>query len=326
MPSVEANVNSKLFRKIGFWLFIAAVIVSTGIAVFSDFGRVAELLGRISPGWLMWILGAVIFNYVLRFLKWAYFLHLLHLSVQFKDSIWTFFSAFTMVLSPGKIGEVVKSLLLKARYGYPVSKTAPIVLAERITDLLGLLILSLYGASRFAFGGGTLAIFCFIIVGGIFLITRKLFWSYLRENVAARFAQLDKFRSSLIVLEESTSNLLALKPIAVTTMMSAISWAGEGMALFFIFQALGVSREELLGISIFAHAFSSIVGAFSFLPGGLLVTEGTLGVFFVFVGIGTDQSVSATFLIRALTLWFAVFLGATVFLLGKRPWEKFDGI
>ncbi|OGK11410.1 MAG: hypothetical protein A2W80_05805 [Candidatus Riflebacteria bacterium GWC2_50_8] len=52
------------------------------------------------------------------------------------------------------------------------------------------------------------------------------------------------------------------------------------------------------------------------MPGGLLVAEGTMGAFFVFAGIPDATAVSATFLIRAVTLWFAVILGTVVFMLG----------
>lgn len=313
MPS--GNV---LFR-LGIGLFLALVFFTTAAALFADMGRVTRLIAGISPGWLAAIVGAVLFNYTLRFLKWTYFLRVLGISIKTSDSLWVFFSSFTMVLSPGKLGEIIKSVLLKARYHLPMAKTAPIVMAERITDLLGLMILAAIGSSRFAFGYQTLIVLGILLATGVYLITRKEFWIWCEHRILARFSFLGRVRASFKVLEESTGNLLSVRSLLLTTPLSALSWAGEGVALFLVFRALGVEREALLGISLFAHAFSSIVGAFSFLPGGLLVTEGTLGVFFVYVGIGLDQSVSATFLIRAVTLWFAVILGTIVFLLGRRP-------
>ena len=175
------------------------------------------------------------------------------------------------------------------------------------------------GSSHFAFGGGTILTASLLIGCGVLLMTRPAFWHWIDRALIQRFARLQRFRPSLRVLEESTGNLLSLTALGLMVPMSALSWAGEGLALYFIFGALGVDRPELLGISLFAHAFSSILGALSFIPGGLFVTEGTLGMFFVYVGIAREQAVSATLLIRAVTLWFAVILGTIVFLFGRRP-------
>lgn len=311
--------SGDIIRRLGIWVFIALVAAITVTALLSDLGRVSGLIVKIPPTSLAAIVGAVLFNYALRFCKWTYYLRLLGLSVPLKDSLWTFFSAFTMVLSPGKLGEVMKSLLLRARHGIPISRTAPIILAERLTDLLGLFCLAAVGSSRFAFGGKPLAMAAVLIGAGILIMTRPGFWSFCDRQVFSRFARLGALRGSLRVLEESTSNLLSLGALALMVPLSALSWAGEGIALYFLFGALGVDQPHLLGISLFAHAFSSIVGALSFLPGGLFVTEGTLGVFFIYVGIGRDQAISATLLIRAVTLWFAVVLGTLVFLAGRRP-------
>ena len=311
--------SQEIIRRLGFWIFVALVAAITVTALLSDLGRVSTLIVRIPPPFLTAIIAAVLFNYALRFLKWVYYTRLLGLSIPLGDSLWTFFSAFTMVLSPGKLGEVMKAMLLKSRHGIAISRTAPIVLAERLTDLLGLFCLAAAGSSHFAFGGRTLAVAAAVIVSGVVVMTRPGFWRFCDRQVLARIARLEPLRGSLRVLEESTGNLLSLGALAVMVPLSAVSWAGEGVALYFIFQAIGVDRPHLLAISLFAHAFSSIVGALSFLPGGLLVTEGALGMFFVYVGIGRDQAISATFLIRAVTLWFAVILGTVVFLAGRRP-------
>jgi uncharacterized protein (TIRG00374 family) len=318
MISVKRNQSiSQIIRRLAFWVFVGGIFFITAAALLADFSKVKNLLLSITPGWLIAIIGAVLFNYLLRFAKWCYFLHLIKVKIPFKENLWVFFSAFTMVLSPGKLGELVKSLLIKSRRDIPVSRTGPIVFAERLTDLIGLLILCAVGFSKFKFGGQTLVVLGIALVAGIFLMTRKSFWGWLDSFLSGK-EKLKKFRDTVKVIEESTQNLLSLKSILITAPLSALSWAGEGFALYFIFCAMGVEAEKLVFISIFAHSFSSIVGALSFLPGGLLVTEGAMGAFFVYVAIPKAEAVSATFLIRAVTLWFAVILGTIVFLIGHK--------
>ncbi len=312
----QFSIN-EMVRRLGFWILIGGVFFITIIILLSDFGKVAAAISKISLPALASIICAVLFNYALRFAKWQFFLRKLEIKIPLRENLWVFFSAFTMVLSPGKLGELIKSWLLKSRFMIPVSRTAPIVFAERLTDLIGLLILCSIGFSRFAFGGKTLVILGCILFVGIILMTRKGFWDFTRKFIL-RFEKLKKLEKIVDALQESTQNLLSFSSILITAPLSAISWAGEGFALFLIFKSLGVDKPDLLAIAIFAHAFSSIVGAISFLPGGLLVTEGALGMFFLFVSIDKTTALTATFLIRAVTLWFAVLLGTVVFIGGHR--------
>lgn len=308
----------KLLRGIGGWAIVAVCILAGLSVLLTDLGRVTTALAAFPCRLIPMILTCVSLNYLLRFVKWEYFLRRLGVRIALRDSLWVFFSSFVMVLSPGKLGEVVKSLLLRNRYGIPVSRTAPIVLAERLTDLLGLMILAAFGFSRFAWGGKTLAACGTLLCGGLVAATRPAFWRLL-DKIAGRLAPgRPKLRTTIRALEESTRTLLTLPALLATVPLSAFSWAWEGAALYLIFGGLGVARPELFGLSVFAHAFGSITGALSFLPGGLLVTEGTLSLFFVSAGIAGDASVTATLLIRAVTLWFAILLGLCVFVAGAR--------
>lgn len=299
------------------WLAVVGIVFITVATLLSDYRQVLQLIISVSPGWLALIIASVLFNYVLRFAKWNYFLRLLNIEVPLRLNLWVFFSAFTMVLSPAKLGEVVKSFLLKTRLGIAVSRTAPIVMAERLTDLIGLLILCALGFSRFAFGGNTLLITGIIIFAGVWGMTRPRFWAAI-DRFLGRYEILHRFQSPVRAIQASTSSLLSLRSLAISVPVSAVSWAGEGVALYLIFRAMGLDMPNLLAISIFAHAFGSIAGALSFLPGGLLVTEGAMSMFFLYVAVPGTVAVSATFLIRAVTLWFAVILGMLVFIAGHR--------
>jgi len=59
----------------------------------------------------------------------------------------------------------------------------------------------------------------------------------------------------------------------------------------------------------FSYSFSTIIGAISMLPGGLGLTEGSLTYLLMEKGITADISVATTFIVRAVTLWFAVLVG-----------------
>ena len=52
-------------------------------------------------------------------------------------------------ITPGKMGELLKSYLVKQIKNIPISKTAPIIFAERITDSTSLMVISIIGAYSF---------------------------------------------------------------------------------------------------------------------------------------------------------------------------------
>jgi len=58
-----------------------------------------------------------------------------------------------------------------------------------------------------------------------------------------------------------------------------------------------------------------LVGALSFLPGGLGGAEATMVALLILNHVDQPQSVAATILIRLATLWFAVVLGVIALIL-----------
>jgi len=75
---------------------------------------------------------------------------------------------------------------------------------------------------------------------------------------------------------------------------------------------LAVPGLSTLG-AVFAHSFSTVVGAVSTLPGGLLAVEASLaGMLTLLLALPAPVAASATLQIRFGTLWFGVTLGLLV--------------
>src|SRR5260370_30378484 len=92
-------------------------------------------------------------NYLLRWLKWEFYLSRLEIrGVGRQDSLLTFLSGFVLTVTPGKVGEVFKSVLLFDLHGIPVARTAPIVVADRVTDVIGIVGLIVIGSAGFSRG------------------------------------------------------------------------------------------------------------------------------------------------------------------------------
>lgn len=147
------------------------VAVYVGFSIWADAGKVGEALAGFAPGAALAALGLAAANYLVRFVRWHYYLRVLGLTVPAGESLLVFLGGFALTVTPGKLGEAVKALLLRQSRGIPAARTAPIVLAERLTDLAGLLVLAAVGAFTFEVDRGFLVAAAIVIVLGLVVVT-----------------------------------------------------------------------------------------------------------------------------------------------------------
>ena len=116
------------------------------LAVLSDLGELAAALESFDYALIPAILGLVALSYVVRFFRWTYYLRLLKVSVPTGINAAIFTSGLSMTISPGKLGEVLKSVFVRNVTGAPIARTAPAVVAERATDGTGMVLWGFLGA------------------------------------------------------------------------------------------------------------------------------------------------------------------------------------
>jgi len=95
---------------------------------------------------------------------------------------------------------------------------------------------------------------------------------------------------------------------ALASVFSMLAWFAECLAFYLLLSALdaGVSIES----ATFIYAFATLVGALSFLPGGLGGFEAVAVILLGARGVDIGTAVFATTVIRLTTLWFSVALGS----------------
>ena len=285
-------------------------IVFLAISIYADFGNLLISFSKFNWYWLPVILSLSFANYVVRFFKWQYYLRILNIRIKPYKSILIFFSSFIMSVTPGKMGEVLKSFLLKEETGTPVSVSAPIILAERITDFLSIVILCLVGAVVFDYGRDIVILTgVFFLLLTVVLSSRKLSLKiiYLFEKI--KFTS--KHAEKLYTAYESTYNLIKLKPLLIVVGMSVVAWFFECLGFYIVLRVFtSITNIEVTVLTAtFIYTFSTLIGAIAMLPGGLGATEASITGLLIFLKIPKDISVAATIIIRVATLWFAVLVG-----------------
>jgi len=268
-----------------------AAVVALGLGLYADFGRLGDELASFRWELFPLALALTALNYLLRFWRWQRYLARLEIEVPTGRSFAIFVAGLSGTITPAKLGEVLKCALLKRSFGVPVRRSVPIVLAERVTDASGVVVLAVAagaGANRWPLLALALA-----GVAAIVLVVRS--------PLLERFSRLGE-------APEAARALLETRLLLGMTALSAVSWFFECLAAYVCVRGLRLDLSLVDTVVVFS--LGSLAGALSFLPGGLGVAEGSMtGLIQVLGDVPKAAAVAATVLIRLATLWFAVALG-----------------
>jgi len=308
----------KMKRNIFLSLALAG-LVYLGFSLYADFDKVIKAFTLFNWIWFPVLLLLSYSNYLTRFLKWHFYLRLLKVKISRFDSFSVFMSGLIMSVTPGKMGELLKSYLVKQIANEPISKTAPIIFAERITDFLSLIGIALVGGYVFHYGRAiVIAVGIFFVLLTILLSNRTLGEGAI--SLLSKIKFINKYVMHLRDAYESSFNMLQPKPLLQMTLLSLVAWLFECLGYYLILTNFHLEISMLW--ASFSYAFATIVGAISMLPGGLGVTEGSLTVLLTQNKIPLDIAFASTFIIRIVTLWFAVFVGVVSVLLYQKRFGK----
>ncbi len=285
------------------WLLILlTVVVFAGLVSYGDFREMGGRLANFPVLFLLGSLALAALNYGIRFLRWAFYLRVLGIGVPLPVSVLVFLSGLAMSVTPGKMGELLKSFLLRDRSGVPVSTSAPVVIMERVTDVASVALLGLSGLALLPLVVSLLLVIILLVGGSLlFLLASRHSDRLLALPVVRRW------RSELQSSREGLRSLMLPQPVAVAVFLGILAWLSEGVALWLILRGLGAEISLVQALPIYAAA--TLVGAITTLPGGLIGTEGTMVALLQQAGFTRGVASAGTLLVRLVTLWFAVLVG-----------------
>ena len=288
---------------------VAGVAVFAGISIHADVGALGERLRGFSWAAFIAALALAVANYAIRFVRWTLYLRHRDLEVPVRTSALVFLSGFALSVTPGKVGELIKSLLLRSELGIPITRTAPIVVAERVSDLLALIVLGIVGVAVYGVAR-TMVIIGAVVVGIGLVILASPRLAHGLIALVCRPARLRPLAPRLITFYDGLAALVRPTVLGWSTALGLAAWFCECLGFALIIGGFPGTAVPI-GLASLIYATTTIAGALSFLPGGLLVTEATMTLFLVQSSGGVDQptAAAATILTRLATLWFAVGIG-----------------
>jgi|TARA_B100000809_G_scaffold16725_1_gene14982 uncharacterized protein (TIRG00374 family) len=285
--------------------------VFVALVGYGDFGDTIDQIGSLPLRYLFAGLGLASANYLLRFLRWAFYLRVLKIDAPAGVSALVFLSGLAMSITPGKAGELVKCYLLNSRTGVPVSRSAPVVVMERLTDVISVIILGLTGFALLPTP--------IIVVLAVALVVSVAGLMFAVSRQAPRLTSLpilSRWSELLHDSQEGFKELAAARVMVVGVAIGAVAWFAEGLALWLILKGIGSDIPLVRALPIYAAA--TLVGAVTALPGGLVGTEGSMLAFLQQSGVTRVGASAGTVLVRLVTLWFAVAVGLVALLALRR--------
>lgn len=306
-PSTNPVGLSPKQRQALIWSIVLAVAGYFAVSLWSGWQEVVAAGIRIGVAGMCIALFLSLVNYGLRFVRWQYYLTLLGHSIPVGSSLNIYLAGFALTTTPGKSGEMIRSVFLNS-LGVTFPKSLAAFFSERLSDLIAVLAIATVGVASYP---QSKPVFYFLTVFAIVVlitIHQQSWLNKIQHFIAARLSgRLKNTAAGLVDIALHSRQLYRWTPLLAGLALGIGAWWAEAYA----FHLLSVWMGMQLGLTtaVFIYAFSMIVGAISFLPGGLVGVEVAMVTLLVLNRVPAAEAVALTILIRMTTLWFAVVIG-----------------
>lgn len=289
-------------------LVLSVVLAALGYLLFaliSGWREVAAAIVQVGAFGLLVALSLSLVNYGLRFSRWQLYLRTLGHRIAWPKSLHIYLAGFALTTTPGKAGEAFRGVLLK-RYGVPYPDSFAAFLSERLSDLIAIVLLTLFGLTLYPKAAPLILVGAALAIALLVLLSQPRWIAHLQRRMPTP-RRLQRWIGHSFEILYQASRCHRAKTLIPATILSVTGWAAEALAFFLILHWMGLEVD--VAFAVFVFTVSMLAGALSFTPGGLGSTEGVMVGLLLWQGISLPEAVAATMLIRATTLWFAVLLG-----------------
>jgi len=315
--------------------WVRATLLVLGFVILAGFVRSVDLAAIVlavtgaDAGWLALAVLLLIANVTVKAARWRIMAGMMSqrpLSLPAAETA-ILAGVAAASLTPGRGLELAKPLLLRASHGVPMASSTAAVVVERLLDGAALIVLFAVSLVAVPAGRGSAfypviaAIALFLTAGAALLLlphrlTSIAMWVTDRLPLPApmrfRVASVaERFAGGLAVWRQSGKLGLLLAASVAAAFL-------EILRLTAVFAALGL-RVGLVD-AMLAFCAANLLGAATFIPGGIGITELSLaGIITLVTAIGPAATVAAAVLLdRALSYYLIVALGALILVVASR--------
>ncbi|MGD8353815.1 MAG: lysylphosphatidylglycerol synthase transmembrane domain-containing protein, partial [Pseudomonadota bacterium] len=236
-------------RTIAIWTVLSAAIVFILLSLISDLGALKQAIRGFPLSLLVPIGLLSLGNYLLRYVKWHWYLELTGHRISPWPNLLVFLAGFALTVTPGKIGEFVKAFIVKERFHVPYTASTAVLLMERFTDIIAIILLSCLGLFLSLLHASFALISVLVLLGVVMLLRNRRFAGWVIQQ-SERFGPLKGFSGALRTLYENGWALLELKVFIPSLLISLAAWFLEGLGFAMVVWGLGAPFSLLQGVFI----------------------------------------------------------------------------
>lgn len=265
---------------VAFLVFVAVGL----IGLWGDFQEVGSSIAEFDYRLLPVLLLIAFVSYAARGVRWHVLLNLVsdeRIERQTNAMIYT--ASLVGIVTPAKAGEVTRAYYAKERFDVSMSRSAPVLLSERLMDGVAMVLFAAFGLFLYE---GWLVVAWLVIVAGL----AALILSMRSETVLNKVVELARKLpgADKDVDDESEfvqTALRVFKPVALAKSLAfgLVVWGTQALVYFVAILGVGESLTlDTLLRSIFVYPMAMLIGTVTLLPLGLGPTDASL----VFIGYG----------------------------------------
>ena len=247
-------------------------------------------------------------SYALRGQRWRVWVAACGHPTGWRRGLRVYLAGYSLTPTPGNLGEAARGLLMRPD-PLPPSTSVAVFAAERLQDLLALVLLALPALmwSPFGLPWQALLVLCPLVLAMLWLSTQTRAWQWGLRLIPMKVKH--------VLGLEQAQQCLQHRP-ALTWSLTLLAWSAQGLAVWLMCRHNGLSVDVLQATSW--YALSMVAGALTTLPAGLGGTEASLVGLLTQQGASTALALLLTMQVRLLTLWLAVSVGLLALVYGWR--------
>ena len=288
-------------------ILVATIGIYALFLFISDYNVISEKISNFKINYLPLILFFVSASWIPLIIKWHFLLKNSEVDVPLTKSIAVFFSGVAFEITPGQIGALIKSQILKTSYNIPRTKTVPIVIVEKVYDLIGAILASVIGIIILGMEIYLIAIAISVLAFIFFFMYHKPA-SELFFNRITKLKFFSKYIENISGFYETVQKSTNVRAATICILLALAYWFMVSAAAYYILISFDVNIVDYLKV-LAIYSTSTLLGAISFIPAGIGITEGSIAGLFTLNGIDVSTALILAVMIRIFTLWFSVSVG-----------------
>ncbi len=318
LPPPHRTPRRRPARDLAFMAGLIALFVAGVAGLFAATGweETRAQVARLTLWQGAALLALSLVNYLLRGLRWHLFARRLGLPTSRAQDLRHFLGGFAMVVTPGRVGELVRMRWLKRETGWSFERTAPLALMDRAADLAAMAIILALSVALATTGVRGAVPVAALALAAAFVATHPRLLAWVVTQAHRATGRMPRLFGRLRAAARSLDRFAGARTMIPALALGVTGWLAEGYAFHLLLGWMGAEIGLMKAIAIFV--FSTLAGGLTGAPGGVGGAEAAMIALLSLDGVPMEVSVPATAIIRVTTLWFALGIGMAVFPVAER--------